>query len=329
MATMRLSDGVVPSIFNNLVNGKVTELSNFRNAGLIRQTPEFNALASGTGFVANLPFWSPIAHSEALSASDDPSVKATPRKVSQGSQVARRFHRVLPFSAMDLIRAATGGDATAYAISQIAAQWAIDEEKLAIAMLKGIEADNVAANSSDMVKDVAVTTGTARLLDLDVLIDAATTMGDAKGALNTLVVHSTVHAVLQKTQANAFVPKASTNLGFDTYAGYRLVVSDNCPVDETTPSYTKYTSYLMGSDALGYGLGDTSTAFQRDELAGNGSGEETVVSRRSFIMHVNGFKNDATPANGVSLTNSEVDDATSWSRQVDRKAVPIAIIKTN
>ena len=326
MATFRLSDAVVPSAFNALVNGAVVEKSELRKSGLILNTPEFDALAKGTGFVANLPFWNAISHVEADSVNDDPTAKLAPRKVGQGNQIARRYHRAMAFSTMDLLRSVTGGDATAYVVSDLARLWADDEEALAIAMLSGIIADD-----ANMVHNVSVTTGTAKNLDLNTIIMAGPTtqMGLAARSLNTLVVHPTVFAGLQAQEGNAFVPASKTDIGLATYAGYKLVQSENLPVDTTTPGFPIYTSYLMGSNVFGYGLGDTSIAFQRDELAGNGSGEETVVSRRAFVMHVNGYKCDATPANGVTLVNSEVDDATSWTRVVDRKAVALAAIKTN
>ncbi len=59
-------------------------------------------------------------------------------------------------------------------------------------------------------------------------------------------------------------------------------------------------AYAAGS------FGEQALAQVRDELAGYGSGQETILTRRRYIMHPLGFTNQVAPTNGVSQTNAEL-----------------------
>lgn len=334
MATTRLSDIIVPKVFTALVNGAVIEKSTLRKAGVILSRPDFDARAQGAGFETTMPFWSPIAWSEANSSGDDPAVFAVPQKTSQAQMTAKRFHRNKTFQAMDIINAAAGTDASAFAISQLADAWAQEEEYLAMKMVEGLRLKNVASNSGDMSLSISITTGTivdANRLTPTSLITLKSTLGDAAqgGFVDTIVMHSDVFHGIQKNEANAFVPASKTDLGFATYLGYKVVVSDKCTKDITVPAYPVYTSFLCGSGLFGVGVGASETVLERSELAGNGSGVESLISRRAFILHPAGHNITTAPANGVSFTNAEMAVAAPWARVVDRKAVPLAIIRTN
>lgn len=332
--TTRLTDLIVPVIFNALVNGAIADKSKFRAAGLIVQNPEFDRLATSAGVYGSLPFWAPIAYQEANSNSDDPAVLSTARKTNQAAMTFRLFQRNLSFASMDLVvRNASGGDATAFAASEFSRLWALEEEYLGIAMLNGLAARNITSNASDMLVSVSRTTGTidaTNQLTAATLARALGTAGDNLEGIDTIIMHSEVFAGIRARDANAFIPASATGFGIPTFCGLKVVVSDKATKDTTVPLYPVYTNYLVGPGVFAVGVGETSVAVERNETAGNGAGRETIFSRRSFIMHPQGHALAATaPTNGLTFTNAELSAQTHWSRVMDRKVVPVAYLRTN
>jgi hypothetical protein len=326
MATTRLTDIIQhPKEFLSTVDQKLTDLSVMRKAGVIVNDAALAERAAGAGKITSIPFYNPLTQNESAVGSDDPAVYLAADKIGQGEQIAARHFRNRAWSSADLV-AQLGSDDPMDAIARRLAEfWAQDEERMVIAVLNGLLANNAAVTDSyhtqnDMVSNSA---GTGNL-SLDMLIDAVATMGDAGNVLDTLLIHSTVYRNLQKGQANAFVPKAATDIGFATYGGYKLVVTDLMPKNGSV-----YTSAVVSSGVVlnGSAPAKNPVAVVRDELAGNGSGIETLVNRRQFVMHPNGYQFIASPA-GASATNTELAAAATWQRAYNRKNIPLAFIKT-
>ena len=87
---------------------------------------------------------------------------------------------------------------------------------------------------------------------------------------------------------------------------------------------------LFGEGAFGYGVGSpmVPVEVEREAAQGNGGGIETLWVRNTWLLHPFGFQQTGTPA-GESFTMAELRAATSWSRVVERKNVPIAFLSTN
>ena len=87
---------------------------------------------------------------------------------------------------------------------------------------------------------------------------------------------------------------------------------------------------MFGAGAFGYGEGMSSVPVEveRNGLQGNGGGVETLIVRKTWLLHPFGFQATGTPA-GESFTHAELAEATSFDRVVDRKNVPLAFLITN
>jgi hypothetical protein len=68
---------------------------------------------------------------------------------------------------------------------------------------------------------------------------------------------------------------------------------------------------------------------EREALQGNGGGIETLVSRKSWIVHPFGFQFLSGSVAGESPTLAEYKLAANWDRVVPRKNVPVAFLVTN
>ncbi len=103
-----------------------------------------------------------------------------------------------------------------------------------------------------MLKNVSIGTGSitvANKMSITNIIEARKQLGDQGSQLKNLVAHSDVINNLRAAEPNAFVPASQTKLGLEQYVGLNIIETDNLVADTTTPSYTKYDSYL-GGDGL-------------------------------------------------------------------------------
>ncbi|MGJ8480845.1 major capsid protein [Sphingobium yanoikuyae] len=331
MAVTKLTDVVVPHTFNKIVEAKLTANSKIRQSGLAVTDPRFTISA---GFEATLPFWKRASGGEAQSQGADETVKGTADKVTQGKMVARVISRARAFSAMDIADYASDSDAIAFASGEFARLRVSDEESAMLAILAGVEAVNVADGDADMVVNKAIKTGTiaaANRFSHSLLLAGRATMGDKGGDLKIAILHSDIVNALRALEPNAFVPASQTEIGLEKYMGYSIIETDNAPVDRTTANYPIYTSYLAGPELFGYtdGAQEIPVEDVRDAASGSWSGQNTIVNRFRYVLHPYGHMAKGVPANGVSLTNAELAVGTNWERVVERKAIPLAIIKSN
>lgn len=315
MATTRLTDLIAhDKEFLATVREAMTAKARLRAAGIVVGSPALDERANGAGVVTSIPFWKALDQNESAVGSDDDSVSLAADKISQGEQIAVRNFRNRAWSAMDLAGALIADDPMAAIAARVGEYWAVDEEKMVISILKGILAADEAGSDVLYAGD-----GTAAL-DLDLIIDACGTAGDAAGQFNTLIMHSSKHRLLQKTQANAYVPKAQTDLGFAQYAGYNIVVNDLMPSTLTVVA-------APGAILAGEGAAKSPVAVARNEAAGNGSGQETLYNRRQFILHPNGLKFNQSSIASTSPSNAEYEEAAQWTQAYQRKNIGLAFIK--
>lgn len=195
-------------------------------------------------------------------------------------------------------------------------------------------ADEAATQAAERNGEKHLTTGTiapANMFGWDAVIAGRKQLGDLGNELTFMIAHSDVVNNLRAKEPNAFVPASQTDIGLEKYGKYAIVETDNFGVAGTA-NFPIYTTVFAGAGLLGYGagsFGETALAQVRDEAAGDWSGQETIVSRRRYILHPFGFTNKVAAANGVSQTNAELATAATWDRVVSRKSIPLVAIKTN
>jgi len=336
MALVQLSDLVYGANFNRYTVQESTRLNAFVAAGVLVRDAAVDAMANSQGFLHNLPSWARVANDEPNASTDSPSDVAVPKKIGTVTEIARKLMRNQGWSAADLASAIIADDPLTAIGAQLGSYWAGVNQTTLIKMCLGILADNIANDSGDMVVNVATDANSA-ITDAEkfsdaVMIAAAQTMGDHKGRLAAIAVHSVIHARMQTlgSLVDNYDP-ATGQLLFQTYQGKRVIVDDDMPV--TVGTYrTTYTSILFGAGAFAHGFSQprTPTEVQRVAAEGNGEGTETLWQRRHEIIHPRGF---AVAGNQVSLvatpSYATLALAASWNRIYDRKLIPLAFIKTN
>lgn len=328
MAKTQIADVIVPEVFNPYVIERTAELIAMFMGGIVSTNPELNALALAGGKLINMPFWNDLTGDDEV-LSDSSSL--TPAKIDAGQDIATLLMRGKSWSVNDLAKALSGDDPMA-AIGDLVANYKFRKLQAAMfASLKGVFADNVANDASDMSIDVASETvagqsATTRFSQ-DNFIDTTSTFGDAWEKVTGIGVHSGVFAQMQKQDLITFEPVSEQDVEIPMYLRKRVIVDDGCPVRAGTTDGLVYTSYLFGQGAIGFGDGEAPVPSEtdRDSLAG----DDILIARWHSLLHPRGVAFQSSSVAGSSATNAELEAAANWDRVYTRKNVRLAQLITN
>lgn len=338
MATTQLADIIDVTVFRDLPAVNSPEKTAFFESGVITRNSLLDSIARQPGKTAEMPFWKDLdGSSEVNYSTDDPTDVATPEKVTQGEQIARKAFVNNGWSKSDLAsELAMGPKAMEHIRSRTDKYFMRQWQRRLVATCNGVLADNVANDSGDMVHDVASESiagqSATTLFNRDAFTEAVYTSGDAADGYTTIAVHSAVMKQMVKNDDIVYIPDSQGQLTIPTYMGLRVITDDGLTVTAGTTDGFKYTSVLYGEGAFGYGVGepDVPVAVEREEAQGEGGGIETLWVRNTWILHPFGFQNTGTPStNGFSYTNAELAAAGAWDRVIERKNVPLAFLITN
>lgn len=335
METTRLSDVIVPEVFNDYMVKDTRQVMAFYQTGVLRADEDLGSKLAGGGRTFNVPFWRDLDDEESDTASDDPDSHATPGKITAGKDVAIRQVRTRGWSTANLTAELAGDDPMARISSRAGAYWGRQFDDIAIASARGVFADNIANDAGDMVLDVSTDAAGApsadELFTTENVMDAAQTMGDAKRDLKLIVMHSVVHTRLSKNDLIDFRPDSESKGWVEYFQEYRVHVSDRVPAIAGA-NRVRYHTYLFGADVFGWAERDVAKPVEvdPDPSAGDGMGVETLWTRRQFAMHPYGIKFTDTNVSGEFPTNAELRLAENWDRVYpERKQIPMALLITN
>ncbi len=328
MADTKIADVIVPEVFNPYVWQRTVELTRMRMGGIVSNDAELNRLAEAGGSSINMPFWNDLeGDDEILSDSD----ALDPAKITAGQDKAVLHMRGKAWAVNDLAASLAGDDPIRGAADLVANYWVRKQQSVMISSLQGVFADNVANDGSDMVLDIGIADGNnaaeANLFSGEAFIDAEATFGDAINSVVGVGVHSVIYNRMKKLGLIEFIPDDEAKGQIATFQGKRVIVDDTCKRVAGGTSGFKYTSYLFGNGAIGYGEGrpKTPTENDRDSLAG----VDYLITRRHFLLHPRGIKFTNSSVAGAAPTNAELEAAGNWDRVYNRKMVRIAGLITN
>lgn len=337
MATVRLSDAVVPDVYRSYTAIDNPEKSELITSGIAVRTALFDQIARQGGKTGTIPFWLDLDPTvEENQSNDDPADFAVPQKLSSDTMTYRKCYVNQSYSAMDLVVELSGSNPMQHIRNRFGIYWNRRDQRRLLATIAGIYADNVANDSGDMVVNIGGATADAANWNAESSIDAEFTMGDAVGSFRAIMVHSAILAKMEKEDLIEYIPD-STGARLRYYRGKRIIVDDNVPKSGSGVD-TIYTSIFFGAGAIGFGAVDghmfgvgegapaTPVWIEREEQAGNGGGQETIGERRTIIMHPFGFEWIEGSLTEFSPTNSDLATASHWNRVVNRKQVPMAFL---
>lgn len=318
--TTKLSDVIVPEVFTPYVVKRSMELSALLSSGIVTNDAQFDTLASGAGTTAKMPYFSDLSGASENIVED---ADLTPQGVGTKQDVATITRRAAMWGSTDLSAALSGKNPSDVIAELVASFWARDMQKELLAVLAGVFGS---ASMAGLVLDISGNAGAAAVFNGSAFIDAQQLLGDAKGVLTGIAMHSATEALLRKQNLiRDDVLPSENGLPVPSYQGKRVIVDDGCPVAAGV-----YSTFLFGAGAIALGngspVGFTATEVDRDKR--KGSGVDYLINRRTFIMHPRGVKwLGAAQADVESPTRAEVADAANWSRVYDVKQLRIVEFK--
>ena len=330
MAETRLSDVIVPTVFDPYVSERSIHLNKFFQAGVLVQSPVlFEKLAGGSN-TFNFPFWKDLSgDSQILDETNPMTVNA----ITADKMIARRQLRGKAWCATDLAAQLSGENPIQAIGDRVAQYWATQYEKLLTLTVRGIIADNVANDSSDLVVNIATEDGNsataANKISAEKTIEAVLKQGDHFGEVYAIAVHSTVYATLLKNDLIDYVQDSRSNLLIPKYMGLNIVVDDDLPVIAGSTSGYKYHSYLFKQGAIAFAENPGKYVANEAYRDPKGIGVDSLYTRRQFCIHPLGFSWVKSNDTATSPSDADLYTATSWNRVYNAKNAGVIALISN
>lgn len=262
-----------PAVLSNVVLAKYRTKNSLITSGVAVTGPEVDILMQGGSQIQGLNFINKVDTSAFNYSSDDFDVKGPTGNIAATPYMALRHDLNFGWAYTDLVKIITKYDVQGGISAAIPMYWSEVGERLAVASMKGAIAKTAALSVGANTDAWA----------LNNVIDACATMDDPQSN-KTLFVSRKTLAKMQKMNANAYVPTAETNLGFASFAGYNLIVTESFGDNLTVIAQD-------GALAFGAGLvpGTVGMEICRDGNAGNGGGGSILRARLSVVVAPQGF----------------------------------------
>lgn len=311
MAATRLTNVIVPEVWNPYVIERTAALSAVFQSGIAATLPELGRFALSGGNTIQMPFWQDLTGDSDVLAADGTPLAVN--NITAEKDIAVVLARGKAWGGNELAGALAGADPMRAIGDLVAAYWARDLQKTLISILQGVFA---AASMSGNKLDISAEAGAAAVISGDAILDAQQLLGDAKARLTAMVVHSATETRLKKADLIDYLPDSEGRPGLPTYMGKRVIVDDSLPVSNGV-----YKSYIFGPGAVGFFDGSaqslvTETEVDRDSLAG----EDVLINRKHFVMHPRGVKWTGT-ATGGGPANAALATGTNWVRVYTNKNI--------
>lgn len=327
MAGTKLTDVIVPELFNPYVVNKSMELSALVQCGIIANSSEFNALASQAAPTINMPFFEDLTGESEQIIED---VDLGEHKITSNKDVAVIIRRAMMWSSTDLAAALAGKDPMKAIGDLVASFWARDMQKELISLLAGIfgtipavtgeGAKPAETRLATNLLDISGKSGATSNWSSSAFIDAEQMLGDAKAQLTGVTMHSATESFLKKQNLIETV-QPSNDVSFGVYQGKRVIIDDGCPVKNGV-----YSTFLFGAGAIALGngspVGFVATETDRDKK--KGSGVDYLINRKTNILHPRGIAfTSASVAKTEGPSRIELAKPENWKPVYEPKQIRI------
>lgn len=328
MALTQIADVVVPEVFAPYTAQMAKTKSALIASGSVAIDPSISGFLAGGGSTFNVPAWTaPDMEAEYQLPTDD-GTEITPIKLGSESEIAVRLFGNDAYSTARLAAQLAGSNPQDALSGYIAGIVNGKRQTALLNQLNGLFATALAASETDIASESIAGQSATTTFSSDTFVDALAPFGDMLGDTYTIVCHSDVKRKMLKEGLIDFVSVGDQNLRMPLYLGMPVITDDRIGKVAGATDGFKYVTYVMGAGAVRFGTGSFGIALDMNELAGNGSGVETLIIRDEFSFHVNGTKWTGTPA-GAAPIGSELATGGNWSKVLDNKLIPVARMITN
>lgn len=302
---VRISD-LVPNekVLAGAIDLKLGERNEIVNSGLALRNPLVDAVAGGGPRKASLPYLLPLSADNVNVGTDDITEDGDIGKMNAEEFSVLRHDLNYAWGFADLVQMVTRYNVQGGIAAGIADYWNTIYNKMAVStMIGALKTNSGLTYTSDAGADFY----TAAMM-------AAASGGLDADAFDILIVSPAIYAQMRIDQKNAFVPGAATVSRFDEYAGLKLLKSKAFGSDMV----------LARSGALAFGEGNppgmVPTEIERLANKATGQGATVLHSRRSVVVHANGFEWVGQVAPTVLKSGStapQIETASNWNLVVN------------
>ncbi len=302
MAKTMLADIIVPEVFEQYAIERTAQLSAFVQSGIVEQSPEFDALATGGGLTVEMPFWKDLTADRQI-LSDSASLAIN--KITSDKDIARIQNDAQTWGVNHLAKVTSGDDPMGRIVDLVAGYWARVDQGMVIACLKGIFSSvTMAGNKLAIASESIAGQSASTRLNGATFVDATVKLGDRGDRLTAVAMHSATEAALRKQDLIDFIADSEGKAQIKTFQGRRVIVDDTLPVRAGTTDGLVYTTYLfgpgafakgaasLGSEPLQGGFGTEGVEWTREALAS----DTLFINRRRYILHPRGVSSSPARA---------------------------------
>ncbi len=336
MTTTLLRDIIEPSVFAAYISEQTIKKNRLVRSGIIVNDPIINNLVAQGGRTIDMPFFQDLSGDAEVpeSSTSTTTWELTIGGITTGQDRAVKLLRDKAFGSEDLAAELSGADPMMAIADRLVDYWLNQEQLWLLNTLEGVFAANLASDSSDLIHDISINTGTtatdSQKVSASALITTMALLGDSYKLLTGVMMHSVpfFHLVNDYNVIKWELREGETGtVEVPTVLGKEIIVDDECSVASAATNGNLYTTYLFGRGAIARGEAQRKMAVEtgRKEL----SAQDFLIHRRELILHPRGIRwNDVSIA-GVSPSNAELAEAQQHTRVYEKKNIRIAALVTN
>lgn len=304
MAETKVSDIIVPEIFNPYLIQETAEKNAFIKSGIAAPTPGVNF--SRGGRTVTIPMWNDLDDTdEVLTDANGLTLKAA----KAYEDVAVIHARGWAYGSNDIARLLAGDDPMKAIVQKSAAKWSKIMTRILVNTLVG-------AMGCTGMKD-SVLDNSGKELTADMMADGSFLLGDSYDKIHAVAFAAPVLAKLKKLDLIDTVKPSDLEPSYFEYMGKRVILDDSIKGDTAG----NYPIYFFGEGAISYNENPALAAVETERKPAEGI--DAIYSRRAFTMHPRGIKWVGTPA-GQFPTDEELATTSNWELVDNRKNVAIA-----
>lgn len=163
-AYTRIADAIVPSVYAQYSFEEHVQSLEIYQAGILFSDPAISSKLSMGGRSVDMPGWKDLGNDPSEPVNDDPADSIEMKKIGSRREVAARNVRAQAWGVPDLTAILAGDDPQKLIVRRQTEYWQRANKLTLLGILKGVLADNVANDGSDLVR----TTG-ASIVDTDII----------------------------------------------------------------------------------------------------------------------------------------------------------------
>jgi hypothetical protein len=342
----------IPAIWVQSMRERMAHFPALFNSGVVATSELFNAIASGPGINANIPFlYDTTDENDEVQVEDAPPVNdnAQPGAVV----IAPICNRVFKASSNGLAKQLSGAMPMEAIIDTMVPRRLKQRQTTLINVLRGLFGTGGAANAQAAMQAVRLANaagqepfiengagaGPGNLIDPDKIIDASALLGELEDALKAgaILCHQNIKARLRKLDRLNFrtlVMQSQLPWTIETYCDVPIFTSDFLARAGLGGGYV-YDTYLMAKGTVAYGekpqQGDTTDVASLQYFRNRDTNRELIWDRTRFMLGINGVSyigNPANPNNGPA--NAEFAAPAAWALKFQSaNRVGITALRTN